>query len=73
MSQRKELRTSESSWRGMSPTHRAHQKPLPPVKNRSGMRIVLIICIAVLMGFMLWNQQQKCESTNGAHSRMCVD
>lgn len=75
-SPRKELRTSEADWRGMSSSHRRHTKPYTRTKQNSFGGIVKTILIAVILVMCmitLYDMNQLCEERVGPNSAICTD
>lgn len=76
-STRKDLRTAESEWRGMSSAHRQHTKPLP--KKRWSMKLdkflkLLAMAVALIVFLsVLWDMQAKCEAAAGSNHILCTD
>lgn len=73
---RKELRNSESTWRGMSSSHRRHTKPyVHGTKEGNVLPIikwVAIVIFLVIIGSVLYDMRQDCIKEFG-DGIMCID
>lgn len=77
-STRKDLRTAESEWRGMSTAHRNSQHT-KPVKSKPrwtllrALKLMALLVVLVIIGKALYDSHKACESRLGENHILCTD